>query len=84
MHNTFVCELSFQLESRGILFEVDWVPRELKQEADAITNSDCSCLNNEHSLDATLDKLPFRVVRELLAWGEGFYDASELTNIWRQ
>ena len=40
----FLAELSLQLEYRGILLEINWVPREQNAEADATTNKNLTLL----------------------------------------
>ena len=77
--NAFVCELAAQLESWGILFEVDWVHRGQNQGADAINNDDVSWFRPENWLVAWLGDLPFLVLAALLAPGESSYD-SDLSN----
>ena len=62
----FVAELAVQLEHRGILFEMSWVPREQNAEADAITNGHTDWLNAANRLGTQLDRLPFVVLGALL------------------
>ena len=69
----FLAELSLQLESRGILVEVNWVPREQNAEADAITNGDVGWLDPKLQVQSQLGTLPFIMLPELLARGEGLY-----------
>ena len=64
--SAFVSELSVQLEDRGILFELQWVPREQNAEADAITNGDFSWLNPKLRVSAELGDLPFKVLPKLI------------------
>ena len=77
----FLAELSIQLETRGILIEVNWVPREQNAEADAITNGDFDWLAPENKVDTQMGQLPFKLLPELLAKGEGFYADHEAVNI---
>ena len=73
----FLAELSLQLEARGILVEVNWVPREQNAEADAITNGDVGWLNPKLQKKSHMGTLPFIMLPELLARGEGFYGGME-------
>ena len=77
----FPAELSLQLEGRGILLEVNWVPREQNTEADAITNGDFGWLKAENKISTVIGQLPFIVLPELLSKGEGFYSGSETVNV---
>ena len=77
----FLAELSIQLEARGILIEVNWVPREQNAEADAITNGDFGWLAPENKVDTHMGRLPFKLLPELLAKGEGFYAGYEAVNL---
>ena len=76
----FVSELAVQLEQRGILFEMTWVPREQNAEADAITNGQTEWLNPQNQLATNLEKLPFAVLQPLLKKGEEFYKNVDLVN----
>ena len=77
----FLAELSLRLEHRGILLEVNWVPREQNTEADAITNGDFEWLVAENRVVTVMGQLPFILLPELLAKGEGFYAGSETVNL---
>jgi len=76
----FLSEISAQLESKNILFEMCWVPREQNQEADAITNSDTEWLNSDMCVASSLDGLPFLVLPDLLSRGEAFYNGQPVVN----
>ena len=77
----FLAELSLQLEERGILLEVNWVPREQNTEADAITNGDFGWLDANNRIETEMGRLPFILLPELLSKGEGFYSGSETVNL---
>ena len=77
----FVAETAVQLETRGILLEVSWFPRELNAEADAITNCNVAWLNPELEIKTAFCDLPFLVLRELLALGEDFQKDLEVVNV---
>jgi hypothetical protein len=68
----FVAETAVQLEARGILLDVTWVPRELNTEADAITNSNTGWLKPELEIQVKFEELPFLILRELLSMGDEF------------
>ena len=68
----FLAELSMQLESESILLEVNWVPMEQNTEAHAITNGDFSWLKAGNKVETVMNQLPFIILPELLAEGEGF------------
>ena len=61
--------------------EVSWVPREQSTEADAITNGDFSWLKAANKVKTVMNQLPFIILPELPAEGEGFYSGSETVNL---
>ena len=77
----FVAELSVQLEDRGILFEMAWVPREQNAEADAITNGVTDWLRKSNRIGTNMDELPFKVLPDLLEKGGRFYAGQDVVNI---
>ena len=76
----FVAETAVQLETRGILLDVTWVPRELNAEADAITNCNVEWLSPELEIKTKFENLPFMVLKELLTLGEAFQKDLEAVN----
>ena len=76
----FVAELAAQLEKRQILFQMDWVPREQNQEADAITNGNTEWLSESNEIVVDLGKLPFIILPELLSEGSFFYAGLDQVN----
>ena len=79
--SAFVGEVAAQPEHRGILLEVEWVPRELNAEADAITNGQTDWLTASLRRKVVLAELPFLGLNELLAAGAKFYEGLEHANI---
>ena len=77
----FVAEMAAQLEHRGILLQVEWVPRELNAEADSITNGQVDWLTASLRLKVVLPELPFLILNELLAAGGEFYKGLENANV---
>ena len=77
----FVAELAVQLEARGILLEVCWVPRDQNSEADAITNGHHHWLAARNRIGLDLGSLPFLVLPQLLAMGEKHYGDKEAVNL---
>ena len=73
----FVCEMASELEARNCLLDLGWVPRDQNQEADAITNNNLAEFCEDNELKVDLDKLEFKVLRELLELGDSFYAARE-------
>ena len=59
--------MAAQLEDRGILFEMSWVPREQNAEADAITNECIELLNLAKRMAADMSMLPFLILPEMLS-----------------
>jgi hypothetical protein len=79
--SAFVSEMAVQLEERGLLFELQWIPREQNTEADAITNGDFTWLNPLRRLDVILERLPFLVLPKLLKEGAVFYKDIDTVNV---
>ena len=77
----FVAETAVQLESRRILLDVTWVPRELNAEADAITNCNVGWLNPELEIKTKFDEIPFLVLNELRTMGEDFQTKLDAVNV---
>ena len=69
----FLAELSTQIEEKGILFDLTWVPRSQNQEADAITNGQVEWLTASLRIKVVLAELPFLILNELLDAGGEFY-----------
>lgn len=79
--SAFLCELAVQLEDRGILFEVQWAPREQNAKADAITNGVTDWLEASKEIEVDLKNFPFKVLHKLLAVGAAFYKDIDVVNI---
>jgi hypothetical protein len=77
----FLAELATQLESKRMLFEMSWVPREQNSEADAITNGDTEWLHPDLRVATVMEELPFMVLKGLLAQGATFYEHIETVNL---
>ena len=67
-----VMELAAQAEARRLRIELEWAPRDLNEEADALTNSDASAFNPDLRVDMRLDKLKWLVMPELMEAGMDF------------
>ncbi len=79
--SAFVSELAAQLEARGLLFELQWIPREQNAEADAITNGDFTWLNPLRRVEAKLEDLPVIVLPTLLKDGALLYKDIDTLNV---
>ena len=76
----FLAELAVQLESKGVAFEMSWVPREQNSEADSITNGKFEWLSPGNRIGTSMEKLPFLVLHSLLEKDESFYEGLEVVN----
>ena len=76
----FLVELSCQLESRGLLLDMHWVPRDQNSEADAITNGDVHWLSADREIKVDLKEMKFELLHQLLEQGEVFYQGIEAVN----
>ena len=66
-------EASAQMESRGLVLELEWVPREKNQEADDLSNLSFSGFDMSRRLQMDIPTLPFIVLPELQAASLEFF-----------
>ena len=69
----FLAELAVVLELQGVALELNWVPRDQNEEADALSNEEFSAFTAANQIPVQPDKLPFKVLGKLLDLGESFY-----------
>ena len=69
---TVLMELVTQLASRNILLRLQWRPRETNTEVDALTNEDYEGFSISNRVAVELEKLPFKVLPDMLRAGAGF------------
>ena len=79
--SAFLAEVAVQLESRGMMLEIAWVPRETNSEAGAITNGDVAWLDPANEIRQNLESTRFMVLREVLAIGADFLQGLDATNL---
>ena len=79
--SAFLAEIAVQLETKNIMLDVAWVPRELNTEADAITNGDVAWLTPALEIKKEMQELPFLVLKELLGPGTEFHKNIDATNL---
>ena len=66
-------ELSAQMESRRAILEPEWAPREVNQEADALTNEVFGQFAPDFRISATMDSLPWVIFPRLVDESRNFY-----------
>ena len=57
----------------GLDLRLEWVPREVNSEADALSNLRFEGFNQELRIETKMCELPFRVLPRLQAEAESFY-----------
>ena len=67
-------EVSAQMEERGVALSLEWAPRELNQEADALSNLVFSGFTPANRVHLDPARLPFLVLPELQATAEGLQE----------
>ncbi len=72
-----VMELSAQLEARNMRLEMQWSPRDLNSEADALTNGDYTGFNPEHRIAVDLGAIPWLVLNRLMAHALDFEESRQ-------
>ena len=75
-----LAEFACQLEERGVVFEMCWVPRGQNAEPGAIANNDTHWLQQENEVKVEMQKLPFIMLEELLELGGKFDENIESVN----
>ena len=66
-------EASAQMEARGLVLDLEWVPREASKEADALSNMVFAGFSADRRIALDVAKVPFLVLPELLAASMGFF-----------
>ena len=66
-------ELALQMRARGTRLSVQWAPRDLNEEADALTNLDFKGFTPKLRIPVDLAKVEYHGLREFLQKGKGFY-----------
>ena len=66
-------ELASQLEARSATLALEWAPRYLNQEADALTNGDFIGFDPARRLRVDFASLPWLYLPDLLKEGQAFY-----------
>ena len=74
-------QLASMLASRGLWLNLEWAPRELNKEADALTNENFDGFDSSLRIPVCWDSLPVGVMRDVLAEGEGFSKELELRKL---
>ena len=59
-------ELAVQLREKDLQLQLEWAPRLQNEEADALTNGDFSAFRAENRITMDPDKLPFKVLPDLV------------------
>ena len=66
-------ELALQMRARSTRLSVQWAPRDLNEEADALTNLDFKGFTPELRIPVDLATVQYQGLRESLRDGKGFY-----------
>ena len=67
-------ELAAQCEERGLDLHLDWVPREVNAEADALADGDFEGFSEDKRIEADLAEVTWLVLNGLLREGQEFYE----------
>ena len=68
-----VMELAEQMRARQARLEVKWAPREVNEEADALTNEDFGGFATEHRVRVDLGNMGWKVLPDMLEAGKFYY-----------
>ena len=70
-------ELAAQLGGHKATLGLDWVQRLENEEADALTNEEFEAFNEGNRVQVDFDKLPYKVLPQLVAKSEGYHKEIE-------
>ena len=68
-----LAEVCAQLRRRGMDLQLEWVPREENDAADALTNYDFGEFSEELRVPVNVEEMPFQVLSEYLKASEALY-----------
>ena len=68
-----LAELSAQLRRKGIELNLEWVPRDQNEEADALTNEHFTHFNKDLRIDVDVLKIDWIVLNRLMGVAEEIY-----------
>ena len=68
-----LAEVAAQLRLRGMDLQLEWIPREENDAADALTNYDFGEFSEELRVPVTIEEMPFEVLQEYLTASEALY-----------
>ena len=69
--------LAAQLERRGLDLPLEWAPREMNAEADALADGRAEGFSPSRRVEINLRDPPWLVLPRLLQTGEAFYSAAQ-------
>ena len=70
-------ELSMQMRRKGMVLNLEWVSRDLNEEADALSNMSFDGFSPDHRIPVDLSQLKFVVLNSMLDEGAAMYHALE-------
>ena len=70
-------EAAAQMEELRVELSLLWLPREVNEEADALSNLRTLGFSPEHRVDVQIDRLPLIVLPALMKEAEDFYVGQE-------
>ena len=76
-------ELAAQMESKRARLELEWIPRELNQEADDLSNDITSAFDPDLRMVASIEDVPFLVLNTLMAEARKFYQEAKIHSVKR-
>ncbi len=67
-----IMEIAIQSEARNLILDLEWVPRDANEEADALSRGVTTGFNPEHRVHLDVKNLPLHVMEPMMRQGQEF------------
>ncbi len=65
-----IMEIAIQSEARNLVLDLEWVPRDSNEEADALSRGDTTGFDPAHRVTLDLENLPLQVMNDMMKQGQ--------------
>ena len=72
-----LAEMAVQLRERAMGLELNWIPREQNEEADALTNGNFAAFSPQHRIEVEISDLPWKILPKMLAAAEEIFTRTQ-------
>jgi len=67
-------ELSAQMRAKNLELDLEWIPRNQNEEADAITNGQTGAFDQRRKIEVDVSALPFLVLDKMVVVADDLYE----------